>query len=250
VDLEAARVSRDAARLGDEIALREASLADAARELASGELSPGVFATIEARERAAITAARGRLEELAHEVPAPPLRARVRKGRYLVVAVTCFALVVAVVLWSALSPRQAGNSITGSIQLDRAQQIRQLLSEAEADIANANVVAALAAYQQVLSIDATNVQALTQSGWLDFSAGSSDRNVSLTTLGVKYLREAVTLAPRSPAPRLYYAIVADSTPGNRALAKRQFELFLASKPSPGQLAVAKPFLKQLGIATP
>jgi hypothetical protein len=242
-------VSRDAARLGDEIALREASLADAARELAAGELSSGAFATIDTRERAAIADARGRLEELAHEAPAPPVRARVRRGRYLVVAGTCFAIVVAMVLWAALSPRQAGNSITGSIQLGRAQQIRQLLTEAEADIANANVVAALAAYQQVLAIDATNVQALTQSGWLDFSAGSSDRNVALTTLGVKYLREAVTLAPRNPAPRLYYAIVADSTPGNRALATRQFELFLASTPSLGQMAIARPFLRQLGLAT-
>ena len=87
----------------------------------------------------------------------------------------------------------------------------------------------------------------TQSGWLDFSAGSSDRDAALTTLGVKYLREAVTLAPRNPAPRLYYAIVADSTPGNRALAKGQFEVFLALKPSLGQMAIAKPFLKQLGL---
>jgi cytochrome c-type biogenesis protein CcmH/NrfG len=137
-----------------------------------------------------------------------------------------------------VSPRQAGNSITGSLQLGRAQKIQQLLGEAQADIANGNVVAALAAYRQVLAIDATNVQALTQSGWLDFSAGSSDRDAALTTLGVKYLREAVTLAPRNPAPRLYYAIVA---------AKGQFEVFLALKPSLGQMAIAKPFLKQLGL---
>jgi cytochrome c-type biogenesis protein CcmH/NrfG len=234
--------------LSDEIALREASLADAARELRDGELSGEAYEAIVARERAAIAVARTRLEELASAAPAESQGTRTRKKRYLVVAALCFALVVGVVLWAAVSPRQAGNSITGSLQLGRAAKIQQLLGEAEADIANANVVAALSAYQQVLSLDATNVQALTQSGWLDFSAGSSDRDVALTTLGVKYLREAVTLAPRNPAPRLYYAIVADSTPGNRALAKSQFEIFLALKPSLGQLAIAKPFLKQLGLS--
>jgi cytochrome c-type biogenesis protein CcmH/NrfG len=241
-------VSRDAQMLSDEIALREASLADAARELRDGELSGEAYEAIVARERAAIAVARTRLEELASAAPAESQGTRTRKKRYLVVAALCFALVVGVVLWAAVSPRQAGNSITGSLQLGRAAKIQQLLGEAEADIANANVVAALSAYQQVLSLDATNVQALTQSGWLDFSAGSSDRDVALTTLGVKYLREAVTLAPRNPAPRLYYAIVADSTPGNRALAKSQFEIFLALKPSLGQLAIAKPFLKQLGLS--
>jgi len=49
------------------------------------------------------------------------------------------------------------------------------------------------------------------------------------------------------APRLYYAIVADATPGNQALAKSQFEVFLDLKPSPGQLAVARPFLVKLGL---
>jgi cytochrome c-type biogenesis protein CcmH/NrfG len=240
-------VSRDAQMLADEIALREASLADASRELSAGELTREAYEAIEARERAAIEVARARLEELSHAAPGQAVRVRARKKRYLVVAVVCFALVLGVVLWAAVSPRQAGNSITGSLQLGRAQKIQQLLGEAQADIANGNVVAALAAYRQVLAIDATNVQALTQSGWLDFSAGSSDRDAALTTLGVKYLREAVTLAPRNPAPRLYYAIVADSTPGNRALAKGQFEVFLALKPSLGQMAIAKPFLKQLGL---
>jgi cytochrome c-type biogenesis protein CcmH/NrfG len=233
--------------LVDEIALREASLADASRELSAGELTREAYEAIEVRERAAIAAARARLEELSHVAPAPRGRARSRKKRYLVVAVACFALVVGVVLWAAVSPRQAGNSITGSLQLGRAQKIQQLLGEAQADIANGNVVAALAAYQQVLVVDAKNVQALTETGWFDFSAGSSERDVTLTTLGVKYLREAVTLAPRNPAPRLYYAIVADSTSGNRALAKSQFEVFLALKPSSAQMKIAKLFLKQLGL---
>jgi hypothetical protein len=235
--------------LVDEILLREASLADASRELSAGELTSEAYDAIEVRERAAIAAARARLEELSHVAPAQRARARSRKKRYLVVAVACFALVIGLLLWSAVAPRQAGNSITGALQLGRAQRVQQLLDEAQADVANANVVAALAAYQQVLAVDAKNVQALTETGWLDFSAGSSDRDVALTTLGVNDLREAVTLAPRNPAPRLYYAIVADSTAGNRALAKSQFEVFLALKPSSAQMKIAKLFLKQLGLSS-
>jgi tetratricopeptide (TPR) repeat protein len=108
-------------------------------------------------------------------------------------------------------------------------------------------VTALSAYEQVLKLDDTNVPALTQTGWLDFSAGSSDQDVAAINLGIKDLRRAVALAPRNPAPRLYYAIVADSTPGNRALAKKEFEIFLALKPSRAQLLVAAPLLKKLGL---
>jgi len=242
-------MTREPGRLRDEIALREASLDDARRELANGELSSGAFAAIEARESAALASARASLGASA-STPAAARRPRVRRTRYLIVAATCFVLVLGVLLWSALSPRQYNTPGTGSVTLGHARQITQLLNEAEADIANGNVVTALVAYQQVLNLDPTNVAALTQTGWLDFSAGSSARDATLTNLGVKYLHEAITLAPRLAAPRLYYAIVADATPGNQKLAKSEFETFLTLRPSKGQLAVATPFLKKLGLAAP
>ena len=241
-------MTRDADQVRDEIALREASLADARRELASGELSSEAFALIEAREHSALERARTALAALADSASSPRARPRrVRRPRYLAAAVTCFVLALGALLWSALSPRQAGTSLTGSISLGHAQQITQLLNEAEADIANGNVVTALAAYQRVLTLDPTNVAALTQSGWLDFSAGSSAHNATLANLGITYLHEAITRAPRLAAPRLYYAIAADATPGNRQLAKSQFSIFLTLHPSKGQLAVATPFLRRLGI---
>jgi len=240
-------LTRDAQQLRDEIALREASLFDARRELANGELSSSEVASIEARELLALDVARRALGEL---TPEGPRRSPARRRRrwMLLVALVCFFVAASLLLFSSLSPRQPGNSITGSISLGRAQKVTQLLSEAEADIANGNVVAALSAYQQVLAISPKNVPALTQSGWLDFSAGSSGVNATLVKLGVKDLREAIGYAPRNPAPRLYYAIVADSTPNNQTLAKREFRVFLALQPSPGQLAVARPFLRQLGLS--
>ena len=70
---------RSANQLMDEIALREASLADAQRELAAGELTPLQAATIEARETLALTRVREELREL--DRPVPPIRARSRSAR-------------------------------------------------------------------------------------------------------------------------------------------------------------------------
>ncbi|MHB1208968.1 MAG: hypothetical protein ACYC1I_04595 [Acidimicrobiales bacterium] len=240
--------SRD--QLTDEIALREASLADARMEYAAGELSSSDLELIEAREREGISRAQLELGELSAPVRTPVLArtGRLRRRRFLVVGLVCLAGALGVFLWSTFSTRQDGNSITGSIALSNQQKVQQYLSEAEADVASGNVVAALSAYQAILAIDAKNVSALTQAGWLEFSAGSSDQNLTIMKIGVGDLQKAIVLAPRLAAPRLYYAIVADSTPGNQAVAKRQFEEFLALKPSAGQLAIAKPFLKRLGIA--
>lgn len=239
-------MSRSEQQLRDEIALRQASIDDARRELAAGELSTGEALAIETRERTALEATKTALGALSAEVSAP--RSMRRRRRWLLVsALSCFLAAALVLLWSSLSTRQPGNSITGSVSLSRAQHITQLLNQAETDTANGNVVAALSAYQEVLVLSPRNVAALTQSGWLDFSAGSAKHDATLVALGVSELRLALASAPRNPAPRLYYAIVADSTPGNRALAIREFDVFLTLKPSNGQLAVARPFLRQLGI---
>ena len=240
-------MSPDPRRLRDEISLREASLADAAREHDAGELGDDEFHAIDERERAAL--ARARAELSASDVSPTPRVVRLRRRRWLVTALVAFAAAAGVLLWSSLAPRQPGASITGSITLDQSQKVAALLSQAEADVANGNVVAALSAYRQVLALQPRNVVALTQTGWLDFSAGSASKDATLVALGIKDLERAITLAPRNPAARLYYAIVAASTPGDQALAKSQFVLFLSLHPSKGQLAVAAPFLAKFHLAT-
>lgn len=241
-------MKRSANQLIDEIALREASLADAQRELAAGELTPLQAATIEARETLALSRVREELDELnAHG--GRSVSSRRRRRWLLVVGLLCFLVALIIVLWHSLELRQAGTSDTGSVSLSSSQQVTQLLTEAQADIADGNVVTALSAYGQVLALSPENATALTQTGWLDFSAGSSDASPSLVALGIKDLRSAIAYAPRNSAARLYYAIVADSTPGNAALATSEFKVFLSLGPSKGQLAVARPFLKQLHLPT-
>jgi tetratricopeptide (TPR) repeat protein len=243
-------MNRDAAQLRDEIRLREASLRDATRELEAGELSSEQFDDIQRREGVALEGARNELAALMLIVDATQARRRKRRARWLVVAAGCFAVVLVYALFSSTSPRQAGNSGDGGIDLTRTQLIDRLLTQAEVDVANNEDVTALSAYAKVLTLEPKNVTALTQSGWLDFTAGSAAKKSSVVEVGIRELEKAIAVAPRQTAPRLYFAIVADSTPGNQRVAKAEFEEFLKLKPSNGQLAIARPFLKNLGIKFP
>ena len=237
-------------QLRDEIRLREASLDDARREHHSGELSDEELTIIIEREGAALLRARNELSAVVsatattHSKPAATHR---RPRRYLMVALASFAMAAGVLVWANLGVRQAGQSASGGLTLSVSQKVQQLLIEGEADVATGNEVAALSAYQQILVLQPTNVAALTESGWLDFTAGSASKNPLVVARGVSDLRQAVALAPRSPAPRLYYAIVAAATPGNTATARKEFRLFLTLNPSKAQLLVAQPFLGNLGL---
>ncbi len=239
-------MSRDAAQLRDEIALREASLADAAKEFAASELTVTQYEAITQREQSALEKARRELSDCA-EAPATTRR-RIRRTRWLVVALVCFAIALVYALFAATSPRLAGNSGDGSITLSKSQHIARLLVEGEAAVRAGQVVTALDAYQQVLALDANNVTALTETGWLDFTAGSAAQKASVVEVGIKDLERAITVAPRNPAPRLYFAIVADSTPGNTKVARTEFKEFLRLHPSFDQMTIAEPFLKKLGLA--
>jgi tetratricopeptide (TPR) repeat protein len=163
------------------------------------------------------------------------------------VALVCFAIVLGYALFSSTSPRQVGNSGDGSISLTQSQLIARLLTEGEDEVASGQVVTALDAYQKVLTLDPKNVTALTETGWLDFTAGSAAKKAGVVEVGIKDLEKAIADAPRNAAPRLYFAIVADSTPGNQKVAANEFKIFLRLKPSVGQLAIARPFLKKLGL---
>lgn len=243
-------------QLLDEVRLREASLEDAEREHAAGELSDADFASIVHRENASLDLARTELTTLAGAATPSAARSpstshgapRRRKRSRLVVALVCFALAAGVLVWANLGLRQAGQSASGGLSLSQTQKVQQLAIEGEADVATGNDVAGLSAYQQILAIEPTNVAALTEAGWLAFTAGSASKNSTVVQRGVSDLHEAVTLAPSSPAPRLYYAIVAASTPGNQAFAKKEFTVFLTLKPSRAQLLIATPFLRNLGLA--
>lgn len=239
-------MTRDADAWLDEIALREASLADARREAAAGELAPEALTQIEAREAAALARARAALEAFTPEVVVERAP-RVRRKNRLVIAFFCFVAALTVLLLATLTVRQPGSSITGGVKLTNGQQIQVWLADAQADTAANNLGGALIYYADVISLDPTNDVALTETGWLDFTAGSAAKNASVVAQGVGDLESAVAHYPSDPAPRLYYAIAADLTPGEGALAKAQFRTFLTLHPSRAQLALAAPYLRRLGL---
>ena len=236
----------------DEIELRRASIADAQREHADGELSDTDFAAIVADEERRLDQLETQLSSFVNETPTPSPKVASPTGRrhrriFLVVALLCFFLAAVGVIFGALSPRQPGDSDTGGLSLATQQQISRLLAQGEIDESNYHDAAAVAAYQSVLALDKNNVEALTQSGWLTFSAGSAAKSVSLVQKGESQVERAVRLAPSDPDPRLYYAIIAASLPNERTFAVQQFKVFLRLKPSAGDLAVAQPWLTQLGV---
>jgi TolA-binding protein len=242
-------VTRDT--LLDEIALRRASIDDAQREFAEGDMSAAELDELVVREHAAIARCEEQLAELGvattNVASAPESSVRRHRRRYLYVALGSFAVAIAIVLVTQLALRQPGTSITGGVSGTTSQRIVQLLTEAEVDQAANSPIDALAAYNQVLALQASNVEALTQSGWLSFSAGSASHDASLVELGVHRVSRAVTEVPKDPDPRLYYAIIAASTPGDRAFAASQFRTFLRLHPTNAERAIAHPWLVELDL---
>ncbi len=235
-------------QLLDEIRLRAASLAAARAEHAAGELSDEALFTLEGRESEALERARHALAEWEARPASSVPRPRRRRRSLLLVALSSFALAAGGLVVLNLSLRQAGTSITGGVSASNSQHLSELLAQGQADLAAGNDVTALAAYEEVLSLQPHNVAALTEVGWLDFSAGASAKDPTLVERGASELRSAVNYAPVDPAPRLYYAIVAASTPGNRTLAESEFRAFLHLSPTAEERAIASPFLQRLGLS--
>jgi hypothetical protein len=233
--------------LHDEIALREASIADARRELADGELTEEQCAAVIARESAAITKCRAALSAL--PLASPSASVRQHRRTLLFVAMSCFLVAIVVTLFAALAPRQPGSSITGGVTGATQAHVTQQLVNGEIDESAKHDAAALAAFNEVLVLEPTNIEALTQSGWLTFSAGSAEGDLPIVRLGEQRIETAVNLDPTYPSSRLYYAIAAALTPGQRSLAIEQFTLFLKLKPSSGLRAVALPWLKFYKLST-
>jgi tetratricopeptide (TPR) repeat protein len=248
-------VSGEREALLDEIDLRRASIEDARRELADGELTAQQFSELERKELDAIERCETSLSELnlaslgTASSGTPEVRRSARRHRrtLLVVALACFAAAAVVLAINALSPRQPGSSDTGGITTSKAEHIVSLLREAEIDQAVGNNTSAIIAYNDVLALQTNNVEALTQSGWLYFSAGSVAKDLSVIRLGEDRIARAVLNYPRDPDPRLYYAIIAASSPGKKSLAISQFRKFLKLNPSAQELAVAEPYMRRLGV---
>ena len=116
-------MSPDARQWRDEIALREASLADARRERDAGELSAEEFAR-DRRARGARPDASARRARGLRDDPKRASRPRGAGARsLLLVSFIAFVVALVILLVATLTLRQPGNSDTGSISLNQSQQV-------------------------------------------------------------------------------------------------------------------------------
>ena len=257
-----------ARRLRDEIAMVEASLADARLEAERGELDDESLSAIEARDRARLAELQAQLGATAEPtgqpagaLPDPPRPEEdvsggtSRRRRLWVVAaggVVLAAAVLAVVLIAA--PRGPGQSATGSVTPTQATKIDQLLSQAASLVQSGKVGEALPLYHQVLTIDPNQPEALAQSGWLTFEAGSAASSSALMARGEAEVRAAVSADPGLFAGHLYLGVIELMGEGNPSAALGEFTKFLALKPPAYWVGVAQPYMaraaSEAGVAVP
>lgn len=250
-------------RLRDRRQFLHRSLADAAREHEAGDLSSADYAALRRRDEAALSFVERRLERLAslpgepeeHAGTRPPEADRAgerpaarsrRRRRWWMVAVGVAALLAGAVILvlGLMSPRLAGQTSSGGIQLDPGQQVTQYLDQAAVAVRQGHEVQAIALYRQVLAIDAKQPEALAEWGWLTWQAARRDGTASLEARAEASVTEAATVQPDFAAAHLYLGTMRLETDGDPAGAVAQYRQFLAENPSPSEVSLAAPFLRR------
>jgi len=168
---------------------------------------------------------------------------RARRGRGLLVGgigVIVVAAALAAVL-EATAPRLPGQTASGSVKLNAAEQLRRTLAQAEAVEAQGNASEALRLYQLVLATDPTQVEALAESGWLEFQAGVRDKDSTVLSGAQQQEQLAEQVDSSASAPHLYLGSML-LTEGNDAAAAGQYRLYLEADPPAAQVRAALPFI--------
>ncbi len=176
-------------------------------------------------------------------------RRRSRRRRLLVGgAVACFVVAAVVLVVSHLGVKLPGQPVTGSITLARAQQEQRLLGQAETALVESKPADALVAYRQVLALDPTQPEALSETGWLEYAAGVHAHDATLVRSGQHDEAQAAAQHPGAFAPRFYLgSMLAQEGDANAAVA--QFDAGLADHPPATTLSVfAATIVKTFGEA--
>lgn len=181
-----------------------------------------------------------RSQPRSHPRPRRPRRQRVFIGSAMAAFGTALILFVAL----AMTNRLPGQTVSGTITLDRQQQLAQTLAEA-ATLENAGQPGRAAQlYQSVLAKQPSNVVALAQLGWLEYQIGQQGHDSSLIGNGRAKLDRAVQINPGDYAARLYLGTVVLQQDHNPAGAVAEYRRFLAAGPPQAVLQQATPIIKQ------
>ena len=270
-------------RLDDERQFLVRSLEDAEREHAAGDLSDDDYDALTRRDRARLAgveeslallgpeepAAEDRLDEdggdqarldeddVDHEGPgqatlsadgSPGHSGRRNRRRWWLVGVGVAAFVAgtALLVDRLASPQLPGQAISGTVQLNAAQQIRQELAQAAAltneGTAGAQAQAA-AIYRRVLAADPEQPQALAEMGWLEWGTGALTNKPKLVAAGKAMEEESLRVLPNDYAARLYLGTMLLKQ-GDASGASAQYRRALSEHPPSDALAAAAPFIRQ------
>jgi tetratricopeptide (TPR) repeat protein len=264
-------------RLEDERQFLRRSLDDAAREHAAGDLSDDDYAVLCHRDEerlaaveeaiaAAAAAEAAAAEEAvvpvtteagaAGEAASPEAGAdgaaaggtgwRRRLGRYrwwLAALGVVSVVAAAVILASSLtSTRLPGETVTGGIDLNVAQQIERQLTQARTLVRAGKASEALEVYGDVLSEDPKQPVALAEWGWLDWEAASKVGETTVAAEGASALEEAVKDDPSLYAAQYYLGTVLVQE-GLPKAAVAHFARFLHDRPTTSWLKEAAPEIR-------
>jgi len=235
--------------------MRRLAALDAAAPTTAAGSAAGVAASSAPSGAAVAVAERPEPASAPEEPPVAPPRTRSRRSWwFLGGAVACFAgaLGLAVVLFS--SSRLPGQTATGSIALNSAQQTERTLDQAATLENEGQVGEAAQLYQSVLTAHPKNVVALAQMGWLEYQTGTQGASASLLADARSLLERAVALGPGDYAAHLYLGTVLLDEDGNAAGAVDQYRDFLADDPPRTVVAEAAAELRvaygRAGVALP
>ena len=161
--------------------------------------------------------------EPAHAGAAPPSlehRRRWRNAAVWAVAIVAVAGAAGVLVARSSGSRGADGSITGEIRATA----RELIFEAQSRLGEGDMAGAIAAYDEALQLQPSNVEALTYRGWLTSRQGD-------LAGAAQYLDDAVAVDPAYPDARLFRAIVALEE-GDGAGAAQELAIFDSLDPPP------------------
>jgi tetratricopeptide (TPR) repeat protein len=220
--------------LEEERAFLLRSLDDLEREHEAGDVDDADYETLKddytARAARTIRSIESHHARLAAARPAR----RWRRVAVVAAAVVAFAVVAGVLVAQTAGRRGAGDTITG----DTRETTRARLDDALLLAQGGDYEAAVAAYDEILSDQPANVEAMTYKGWFQFQSGDGQ--------GVVTLVEAAETNPDYPATHAFLAVVFERL-GRPDTARLELERLDALDPPPAIVELTGPIRERLGV---
>jgi tetratricopeptide (TPR) repeat protein len=155
-------------------------------------------------------------------------RAAPRWRRPVIAAVVAaFAVVAGLLVAHSSGQRLPGQTLTGTVP---GQKEALLLATASSDAAKGDAIDAIKAYDQVLSTDPTNDEALAYRGWLLALAGQQADSAPLISAGMASIQQAETVDPSYPDAHFFGGMIDLQDRKDPTDAVTEFETYLADHP--------------------